>query len=59
MNLVEYSAASGLVIVQIGHKVFAAPAEDCIGYPEEFIENASEETLEEIGFEFAYGLNAY
>ena len=59
MNLVEYSDASRLVIVQIRHKVFAAPAEDCIGYPEEFIENASEETLGEIGFEFAYGLNAY
>ena len=59
MNLVEYSAASGLVTVQIGHKVFAAPAVDCIGYPEDFIENASEETLREIGFEFAYGLNAY
>lgn len=59
MNYVEYSTASGLVIVQIGHKVFAAPAEDCIGYPEEFIENATEEMLEEIGFEFSHGYNAY
>ena len=59
MNNVEYSVASGLVIVQIGHKVFAAPAEDCIGYPEEFFETASPEALEEIGFEFSHGLNAY
>jgi hypothetical protein len=59
MNRVEYNAAQGLVLVQVGHKVFAAAAVDCIGYPEEFIENASEQVLEEIGFEFSHGLNAY
>ena len=41
MNRVEYNTA-GFVIVQINHKVFFAPSSDCIGWPEEFIENASE-----------------
>jgi hypothetical protein len=59
MNRVEYNASQGLVLVQVGHKVFAARVFDCIGYPEEFIENASEQVLEEIGFEFSHGLNAY
>ena len=59
MNRVEYNAAQGLVLVQVGHKVFAAPVFDVIGYHEEFIENASEQVLEEIGFEFSHGLNAY
>ena len=58
MNRVEYNTA-GFVIVQIGHKVFFAPSADCIGWPEEFIENATEQVLEEIGFEFSHGLNAY
>ena len=59
MNRVEYNMQTHVVTVQIGHKMFAAPAVDCIGYPEDFIENASEEVLEEIGFEFSHGLNAY
>ena len=59
MNRVVYNAAQDLVLVQVGHKVFTAPAADCIGYPKEFIENATEQVLEEIGFEFSHGLNAY
>jgi hypothetical protein len=59
MNRVEYNHMTGLVLVQVGHKVYAARKFDCIGYPEDFIENASEEVLEEIGFEFSHGLNAY
>ena len=58
MNRVEYNTA-GFVIVHIAHKVFFAPASDCIGYPETVLENATEQVLEEIGFEFSHGLNAY
>lgn len=59
MNIVEIDDANWLVKVQINHKVFVAPINCCLGYPEEFFATASEETLEEIGFEFSYGLNAY
>jgi hypothetical protein len=59
MNRIEYNAANALVVVQVGHKVFAAEAVDCIGYPVTVLENASEPVLEEIGFEFSHGLNAY
>ena len=58
MNRVEYNTA-GFVIVQINHKVFFAPWAVGCGRPEEFIENASEQVLEEIGFQFSHGLNAY
>jgi hypothetical protein len=47
------------VVVQVGHKVFTAEAVDCIGYPETVLENATEQVLEELGFEFSHGLNAY
>lgn len=59
MNRIEYNHMTGLVLVQVGHKMFAAPAADCIGYPETVLENATEQVLEEIGFEFSHGLNAY
>lgn len=59
MNIVEYNESEGLVEVRIGHRIYAAPIADCVGYPEDFFENASVEALESIGFEFAYGLNAY
>lgn len=59
MNIVEFNTVTQLVTVQINHKIFAAPVEDCLGYPEEFFENANEETLQSVGFEFAYGVNAY
>jgi len=59
MNRVEYNATSALVAVQVGHKVFTAEAVDCIGYPETVLENATEQVLEELGFEFSHGLNAY
>lgn len=59
MNRIEYNHMTGLVLVQVGHKMFAAAAVDCIGYPETVLENATEQVLEEIGFEFSHGLNAY
>lgn len=59
MNRIEYNATSALVVVQVGHKVFAASAVDCIGYPETVLQNATEQVLEELGFEFSHGLNAY
>jgi hypothetical protein len=59
MNRIECNFQTHVVTVQIGHKVFAASAADCIGYPVTVLENASEQVLEEIGFEFSHGLNAY
>ncbi len=59
MNIVMMDSAKDLVTVQINHKIFAAPLQDCIGYPEDFFLTADETTLEEIGFEFAYVVNAY
>lgn len=58
-NIVEMNNMNNLVTVQINHKIYAAPLEDCLGYPEDFFLNADEKTLEEVGFEFAYGVNAY
>lgn len=59
MNVVEVNQQEQLLTVQINHKIFAAPLQDCVGYPEDFFEFATEEALEAIGFEFAYGVNAY
>ncbi len=59
MNRVEYNAETALVTVQIEHKVFVSAAVDCVGYPETVLENATEQVLEELGFEFSHGLNAY
>lgn len=59
MNVIDFNATEQLITVQINHKIFAAPASLVAGYSEDFLESASEEALEEVGFEFAYGVNAY
>lgn len=59
LNRVEYSDIHKGLIVTINHKVYFGPDEICQGYPEEFFENVNEASLEEIGFEFVYGMNAY
>ena len=58
-NLVEYNDTMRGVEVSVNHKVFFAPFEVCQGYPEDFFETIDEQGLEEIGFEFVYGKNAY
>lgn len=59
LNQVEYSDSLAGVLVSINHKVFFAPDIVCQGYPEDFFETLNEQGLEEIGFEFVYGKNAY
>ena len=58
-NIVEYNEAQKGSTVTINHKVFFAPEEICQGYPEDFFLYIDESGLEEIGFEFVYGMNAY
>ena len=59
LNKVEYSDIHKGLIVTINHKVYFGPDEICQGYPEDFFENMNEAGLEEMGFEFVYGMNAY
>ena len=58
-NIVEYNEAQKGITVTINHKVFFGPEEICQGYPEDFFLSIDESGLEEIGFEFVYGMNAY
>lgn len=58
-NHVEYSDKHRGVLVTINHKVFFGSDNVCQGYPEDFFKNIDERSLEEIGFEFVYGMNAY
>jgi hypothetical protein len=58
-NLVEYSDSHKGLTVTINHKVYYGPNEICQGYPEDFFFTVDEAGLEEIGFEFVYGMNAY
>jgi hypothetical protein len=58
-NLVEYSDSHKGLTVTINHKVYFGPDEICQGYPEDFFLTIDEAGLEEIGFEFVYGMNAY
>ena len=58
-NQVEYSDSHKGLTVTINHKVYFGPDEICQGYPEDFFLTIDETGLEEIGFEFVYGMNAY
>ena len=59
LNRVEYSDDHKGLIVAINHKVYFGSDTICQGYPEGFFETIDGDSLEELGFEFVYGMNAY
>ena len=59
MNQVDYSNMNQGYIVQVNNLVYFGKEKEVSGYPIDVFENASKEALEEMGFEFCYGLGGY
>jgi len=59
MNQVDYSNMNQGYIVKVNNLVYFGREKEVGRFPVDVFENASKEALEEMGFEFCYGLNGY
>lgn len=59
MNKVEFNNTLDGITVILNHKVYFSPKNITDIYDIDFLKTLNEEELINLGFEFAYGLNAY
>lgn len=56
MNSVQLSKMNDGVIIDCDGSVYLLNSTDAAGYPEDFLESASKQVLEEIGAEYMYNM---